>query len=131
MVKLLGSCKVANPIYDELMEEHLGQNLTSSVAVSNMQFLKGHFFPQLLCLYCNLSNTGRPQNMANSALLSIHRMQCVTTKPHHSLGLLLVRAQKATNTLKLPKWTADTTCPVPQPCVLEVVEFKVEFKVEC
>lgn len=59
--------------------------------------------------------------MANSALLSIHRMQCVTTNPHHSLGLLLVRAHKATNTLKLPKWTTDTTCTVPQSCVLEVV----------
>lgn len=69
----------------------------------------------------NLSNMGRPRNMANSALLSIHRMQRVTTNPHHSLGLVLVRAQAATNALKLPKWAPDTACPVPQPCVLEIV----------
>lgn len=59
--------------------------------------------------------------MANCTLLSIYRMQCVTTNPHHSLGLLLVTAQKVTNAPKLPKWTLDTTCPVPQPHILETV----------
>lgn len=59
--------------------------------------------------------------MANSASLSTHRMQCVATNPPHSLGLVLVRAQAATNTPKLPKWIPDTTCPVPQPHVLETV----------
>lgn len=59
--------------------------------------------------------------MTNSALLSIHRIQCVTADPHHSLGLVLVRAQKATNATKSPKWTPDTTCAVPQPRGLEMV----------
>lgn len=57
MVKLLGSCKVANPSYHEFMEEHMGQNFTPSVAVPNMQLLKEHFFP---LVFMNLSNMGRP-----------------------------------------------------------------------
>lgn len=61
MVKLLGSCKVANPVYDELVEEHIGQNLTPSVAVSNMQFLKEQFFSSTPLSLCNLSDMGRPQ----------------------------------------------------------------------
>lgn len=48
-------------------------------------------------------------------------MQCVTTNPHRSLSLVRMRAQKATNAPKLPKWTPDTVCPVPQPHVLEMV----------
>lgn len=65
---------------------------------------------------------GRPRYIANSVLLSICRMQCVTTNPYHSLDLILVWAQKATNAQKLPRWTPDTSSPVLQPCVLETVD---------
>lgn len=48
---------------------------------------------------------GRPQHVA-----------------YHSQGLILVRAQKATNAHKLPRWTQDTSRVAPQPRVSETVD---------
>lgn len=71
---------------------------------------------------CNQSSLARPQHMANSVLLSIYRMQCVYTNPNHSPGLILVRAHKVTNVQKLPRWTPDTSYPVLQSRILEMVD---------
>lgn len=48
---------------------------------------------------------GRPQHVA-----------------YHNQGLILVRAQKATNAQKLPRWTQDTSRVVLQPRVSETVD---------
>lgn len=46
-----------------------------------------------------------------------HTQNSMATNPPHSLGLV----QVVTNGPKLPKWAPDTTWPVPQPRVLEMV----------
>lgn len=49
-------------------------------------------------------------------------MQRVSTNPNRGPGLILVRAHKPKNAQKLPRWTPDTSYPVLQPCILEMVD---------